>query len=428
MLPSRTGREQSQMEALRSLIDSLSTKGWQTRLRSFLVSGQKGEQVSARIPSIESFRVVAIFAVILWHSHFLSSLSKLAHGNSVVLLNGYLVWWVGVPYFFITAGYFFQRSVLTQGDPTAQFRRYVAPLVWIFLVWMGIYLITPPAWPSEIFHHGVWQAVQTETLKNIQLLKTQHLWLFVEGIRPVWHLWFLPALILGLGLLTLMAIGRLQRYLMFVVAAIYVLILAEESTTRNLFNAPIPLGPWIIAIPLVVIGGWLAGRREQFSATVAWSLILGGYVLALVEGAVMSMVFHSSMQAIKGHAFLGGMFFSLGMFLLALAKPQLGKSTPFPFLGQLTLGIYVAHVFVMYTITPFVWKLADKVPLWGLFFGIIVYGATVLFTLVLARVPIVRFLVVRPAWGWDRAVMGDRRQIDITDPNGSGRQFPPLAT
>lgn len=75
---------------------------------------------------------------------------------------------------------------------------------------------------------------------------------------------------------------------------------------------------------------------------------------SLAEGAVMSMVLHSSMQAIKGHAFFGGMLFSLGMFLLALAKPRLGQSTPFPFLGRLTLGIYVAHVFVMYPLTPFV--------------------------------------------------------------------------
>jgi len=415
------------MGTLRSLTDSLPTKDWGATFWSFLVSGQKDEQVSTRIPSIESFRVLAIFAVILWHSHFLSSLSKFADGNFFVLLNGYLVWWVGVPYFFITAGYFFHRSVQTQGNPTAQFRRYVAPLAWILLVWLCIYTVTPPDWPAEILHHGVWQPFYAEALKNIQLLETQHLWLFIEGVRPVWHLWFLPALMVGLGLLTLVAMGQLQRHLILLVVGIYVLILAEECTTRNLFNAPIPLGPWIIAIPLVGLGGWLAGRREQFSATVAWTLILGGYVLALEEGAVMSMVFHSSMQAIKGHAFLGGMFFSLGMFLLALAKPQLGQLTPFPFLGQLTLGIYVAHVFVMYAITPFMWKLSDKVPLWGLFLGITVYGATVAFTLVLTRVPIVRSLVVRPAWNRHERAIQERKRIDRTHPDGSGRQLPPHA-
>ena len=208
---------------------------------------------------------------------------------------------------------------------------------------------------------------------------------------------------------------------------LYVLILAEESTPRNLLNAPIPLGKWMIAIPLIGIGGWLAGRREPFSTTVAWSLILGGYALALMEGAVMNLVFHSSMQAIRGHAFLGGMLFSLGMFLLALAKPQLGRSTPFPFLGRLTLGIYVAHVFVMYTITPFVWKLSDKIPLWGLLLGMIVYLTSVLFVLVLERMSMFQFLVVRPAWRRNQPVIQDRKLIDRIHQDDSGRHLPPHA-
>jgi surface polysaccharide O-acyltransferase-like enzyme len=381
-----------------ALAESLPTKNWRPTLSSLVVPGQNGEQVSTRIPSIESFRALAIFAVILWHSHFLSSLSQFAQGNFFVVLNGYLVWWVAVPYFFITAGYFFQRSVLIQGNPAAQLRRYVAPLVWIFFVWMCIYIVTPPGWLAEVLHHGLWQPFYTEALKNIHLLETQHIWLFMAGGRPVWHLWFLPALMFSLVILTLVDIGGVQRYLMVLVVGLYVLIVAEEGSSRNLLNAPVPLGLWIIASSLVAIGGWLAGRREQFSVTMAWSLILGGYILALTEGAVMNIVLHSSTHAIREHAFLGGILFSLGMFLLALAKPQLGQSTPFPFLGQLTLGIYVTHIFVMYTISPFVWRLSGKVPLWGLFLGIIVYLTSAAFVFVLARMPILRYLVMKPTW------------------------------
>lgn len=413
------------MRCLCSLVGSLTTKDWRVRLRSRVVPDQKGEQVSTRIPSIESFRVLAIFSVILWHSHFLSSLWQFADGNFFVVLNGYLVWWMGVPYFFITAGYFFQRSVLTQGHPMTQFLRYASPLLWIFLVWLCIYTVTPPNWPAEVRHHGLWQPFYAETLKNIQVLESLHLWVFIEGVRPVWHLWFLPALIFSLAILTLLAIGKLHRYLPLLAAGIYVLILAEESTPRNLLNAPIPLGSWIIAIPLVTMGGWFAERRESVSATMAWSLIFGGYAVALMEGTVMNMVFQSSMHAIKGHAFLGGILFSLGIFQLALAKPQLGRSTPFPFLGQLTLGIYVAHILVMYTITPFVWKLSDKVSLWGLLLGLMVYGATVVFVVALTRVPILKFLVVRPAWRLDQISRRGQNPIDKAHQNDTGRQLPP---
>lgn len=388
-----------------ALAESLARKDWRAAFWSLVVPSQKSEQVSTRISSIESFRVLAIFAVILWHSHFLSSLSQFANHNFWVVLNGHLVWWVGVPYFLITAGYFFQRSVLIQGNPTAQLRRYVVPLVWILFVWMCIYIVTPPGWPFEVLRHGLWQPFYTEALKNIHLLETQHIWLFIDGGRPIWHLWFLPALIFSLVILTLVAIGRVQRHLMVLVVGLYVLILAEEGSSRNLLNAPVPLGLWASAIQLVAIGGWLAGRREQFSATMAWSLILGGYILALTEGAVMDMVLHSPMQVISHHKFLGGIFFSVGLFLLALAKPQLGQSTPFPFLGQLTLGVYVAHVFVMYTITPFVWRLSDKVPLWGLFLGILVYLTSAVFVLVLARMPVLQHLVMKPAWRRDQSAI-----------------------
>lgn len=301
------------------------------------------------------------------------------------------------------------------------------PLAWILLVWLCIYTVMPADWPAEVRHHGLWQPFYAEALKNIQLLESRHLWVFIEGVRPVWHLWFLPALIFSLAILTLVAIGQLQRHLALLAAGIYVLILAEESTPRNLLNAPVPLGPWLIAIPLVVIGGWLAERRESVSTIMAWSLILGGYAVALMEGTVMKMVLHSSMQVIKGHQFLGGILFGLGIFQLALAKPQLGRSTPFPFLGQLTLGIYVAHILVMYTITPFVWKLSDKVPLWGLLLGLMVYGATVVFVVALTRVPILKFLVVRPAWRFDQISRPDPRPIDNAHQNDPGRQLPPHA-
>lgn len=413
------------MPGPRSFADSLPTRDWRSTLWLPCASAQRAEQVATRIPSIESFRVVAIFAVILWHSHFLSSLSQFADGNLFVLLNGYLIWWAGVPYFFITAGYFFQRSIQTSGNPTAQLRRYIIPLVWLLLVWLCIYTVTPPDWPAAILHHGVWQPFYTEAQKNIQLLATRHLWLFIGGDRPVWHLWFLPALIFSLALLTLVAMGKLQRSLMLLVVSVYGLILGEEAVSGNLLNAPIPLGQWLIAVPLVALGGGLAERREWCSTTLAWNLILVGYVIALMEGTMMKMVFHSPMQALKGHAFLGGILFSLGIFILALAKPQLGQSTPLPFLGQLTLGIYVTHIFVMYTITPFVWKLSGNVPLWGLFLGIFVYLLSAVFVLTLARIPILRFLVMRPAWKHDQHVIQEQKKVDKAYLDGTGKPLPP---
>ncbi len=112
----------------------------------------------------------------------------------------------------------------------------------------------------------------------------------------------------------------------------------------------------------------------------------------------MNVVFHISLQDLKWHYFLGGIILGLGIFLLALAKPTLGQSTPFPFLAQFTLGVYVSHILVLYTLSPLSWRVQGHVPLWGAFMGIIVYVFSVLLTIALARIPMVRHLVVRPGW------------------------------
>ncbi|HBH80143.1 MAG TPA: hypothetical protein DDY39_09985, partial [Nitrospira sp.] len=200
------------MEGLRNFADSILPKNWRATCWSLLASGQKSEQASTRIPSIESFRVLAIFAVILWHTGFVAGLSRLAGGSFPIVLTGYLVWWVGVPYFFITAGYFFHRSVLAHGNPTTHFRRCVFPLAWIFFWWMCIYIVVPPGWSAEILRNGLWQPFYSTALQNVELLRTQHISLFLAGHVPVFHLWFLPALMFSLAILTFVAICRLEGY------------------------------------------------------------------------------------------------------------------------------------------------------------------------------------------------------------------------
>ncbi|MBX3347843.1 MAG: acyltransferase [Nitrospira sp.] len=383
------------MEGSPSIVDSLPKRDWRATFGSLVISDQRGEQVSTRLPSVESFRVLAILAVILWHTGFVSSLSQLVNDNFLIVLTGYLVWWVGVPYFLITAGYFFRRSVMAEGNPVVAFRRYVFPLAWLLFVWMCIYILIPDSWPAQILHRGLWQPSISEALKNIHLLESQHIHLFLDGQRPVWHLWFLPALMFSLAALTLMAVYRLESCVIPLIIGLYVLALTEEIAGGSFLNSSVYLGLWMVACLITAIGWWLAGR-ERFSVAMACSLIVGGYVLALMEGTVMDVVLHSSRQAIRGHYFLGGIVLSTGIFVFALAKPRLGQSTPFPFLAQFTLGVYLSHIFVIYTLRPIIWKLGNVIPLQAVLVAIVVYALSVLFTAAVVRIPIVKYLVVKP--------------------------------
>ncbi|MCS6303052.1 MAG: hypothetical protein H8K07_05235 [Nitrospira sp.] len=353
--------------------------------------------MTRRVASIEALRVLAIFSVILWHTGLVASLSQLAGKNLPLELTGQLVWWLGVPYFLITAGFYFRRSVLATGNPVAQFGRYVYPLTWMLLAWTCIYIVTPPNWPVEVFQQGLWQPFYVEALKNMHLLATQNISLFLEGNRPVWHLWFLPALMFSLAMLTLMAVYRLERYLVPLIISLYVVGLAGETAGGYFVNSTIHPGLWMSATLLTAIGWWLAGR-EPLSLAVACSLIVGGYAFVLIEGTVMDAIFHSSREAIYQHHFLGAILFSMGIFALAIAKPELGHSTPFPFLAQFTLGVYLSHIFVLYTVRgPVNLILGNGIPLRGALVAVIIYIFSVAFTLALTRIPILQYLVVKPA-------------------------------
>lgn len=239
-------------------------------------------------------------------------------------------------------------------------------------------------------------AVYSAALKNVSLLATQHVRLFLTGASFVWHLWFLPALMFSLATLTLLAVCRLQGYMIPLIIGLYVLALTEEVARRHFFNSTFHLGLWTIAILFTALGWWLAGRGQP-SVPTALSLIVGGYAFALMEGAVMRTFFHSTPLAITEHTYLGGIVLALGIFLLTLAKPNLGQSTPLPFLAQFTLGVYVSHVLVIYTLYPVSSNLHSLWP--GLLFSLAVYFLAVLFTLVLSKIPIVRYLVTRTAPG-----------------------------
>ena len=268
---------------------------------------RKTNLMTRRLASIETFRVPAIFSVILWHTGL--GLSQLAGKNLPLELTGHLVWWVGVPYFLITAGYFFRHSISADGNPVAQLGRYVHPLAWMLLAWTCIYIVTPPNWPVEVFQQGLWQPFYAEALKNLHLLADQNISLFLEGNRPIWHLWFPPALMFSLAALTLMAVYRLEQYLVPLIISLYVGGLAQETFDGYFVNTTIHPEFWMTAALLTAIGWWLAGR-DSLSPALACGLIVGGYAFVLIEGTVMDIVFHSSREAIYHHHFLGAILLS----------------------------------------------------------------------------------------------------------------------
>lgn len=307
------------------------------------------------------------------------------------------MWWVCLPYFFLVAGYFFRKSRQTDGSPLAYLGHYSSSLTWIFLAWLCVSIVVPSNWPSEVRHHGLWQPFYSEALKNLSLLATQDTGKFLVGAHPVWQLWFLPALIVSLATLTLLAKCRLQRYVIPLIIGLYAIAFIEEVSASHPLGSSYHWGfpgLWSLSILFTALGWWLAGRGQP-SVTTALCLMVGGYAFALTEGAVIRAFFDSSPMEIRKHYYLGGIILVLGIFMLALAKPNLGKSTPLPFLAQFTLGVYVSHNFVMDTLISLSIWLDNLGPGLQWLFLPAVYFVAVLFTLILSKVPILRYLVAR---------------------------------
>ncbi|HEY7130461.1 MAG TPA: acyltransferase family protein, partial [Nitrospira sp.] len=176
----------------------------------FSYSLGENEPMSRRISSIEGFRVLAILGVILWHTDLLLRLRQLGAGRWPVDVTIDMVWWVSLPYFFIVAGYFYGKSVEAEGEPIRHLRRYASSLFGILVAWVCVYTVVPDNWLVAVRDHGWWQPFQSEALKNVNALETQHIRLFLGGHAPVVHLWFLPALMFGLASVALIVVFRLQ--------------------------------------------------------------------------------------------------------------------------------------------------------------------------------------------------------------------------
>ena len=103
-------------------------------------------------------------------------------------------------------------------------------------------------------------------------------------------------------------------------------------------------GPFIST--LFVSIGWLLAEKRKFQVKTGIMLIGAGVALHILE----SLFLYFQYQVKPMHDYLlGTVLFCMGIFIVVLARPNIGKNTILPEWGQLTLGVYVLHMlFVKY--------------------------------------------------------------------------------
>jgi surface polysaccharide O-acyltransferase-like enzyme len=248
-----------------------------------------------------------------------------------------------VPFFFLATGYFFGRKVGSGAAPLPMWRKQAGRLAVLFAFWSAAYLLVPAVLRGLNYRSldafGAFLADKLAWAANHPATS------LLQGSAE--HLWFLPALALGLAALAAAHALRVPPRAMAVVAvASYLVALLGGS------YAPSPLGldlGWdvrngpFVAVPFVFLGDALS-RRGTVAARSAALLAGAGLALSCVEALLLEHLYGSPLAShdnLVGTALMGP-----GVFLLSLAARGVEPGSLLPRLGALTLGVYAAHMLV----------------------------------------------------------------------------------
>ncbi len=98
----------------------------------------------SRIPSIESFRVLAIFAVVVIH---VCPFYAMGEKDARYKILAYMILSLcrfAVPFFFLVGGYFLGKSLQKGSSPAELLLRNLKRLGLLFLAWSFLYAFLPP--------------------------------------------------------------------------------------------------------------------------------------------------------------------------------------------------------------------------------------------------------------------------------------------
>lgn len=292
---------------------------------------------NARNTTIDLFRVIAIFGVIVVHTDpvtrkvFTSAPEHLA--NLMITGAGRLA----VPFFFVVSGYFFGGKIRGGAPPLPLFARYAKRLLRVWVLWSLIYLLLPLRL-GQWLHEGWWPAV----VQQFRHMAAHPLLIVFAGGKG--HLWFLMALVMALAITAICERLR-ARWLFYALAVgLYACGLLTGLYAHTAVGFPIPFdarnGPFMSTL-LVACGYWVAGWRGRIDPRIAPALAAIGLLGFEAELHWVPM-FSTAWPPIIDYGLFTPVF-GVGALLVGLAMPHLGGRW-WPRVGaECVLGIYVCH-------------------------------------------------------------------------------------
>jgi surface polysaccharide O-acyltransferase-like enzyme len=300
---------------------------------------------TGRLPSVDTFRVVAVLGVLTIHSYPNHGSADYTPGERLAAAVLDQVSRFAVPFFFTTSGFFLGRRLREGRTASDLLFSSTRRLATAFLVWSCVYL----AWDSAramVRAAGAGQVTVSAAFEGpvayARVLASDPVNGLLTG--PRCHLWFLPALWVAVAVTCAGEALGSRGLLGACAVALYVVGLAAGSYAP-LSGVDVPVntrnGPFF-SLLFTYLGFLIALKGWRLPAKWACLIVVGGWLIQATEVVLLKLACGVSPFR---HDFLAGtVLVGFGAVQLALACPVLGERAWLPRMGSLALGIYASHV------------------------------------------------------------------------------------
>ncbi|WP_404356156.1 acyltransferase [Methylotuvimicrobium sp. KM1] len=301
-----------------------------------------------RIQSIDAFRVIAIFGVIVIHTHpFETQTIPIGASLDFATFINQLARF-SVPFYFVISGYFWAKKLRDAGDVLTPTLPIVRRISFIFLSWSVIYLLpfgdlnlSIRQEPIEVLKEVYWN-----TYSHFKHLLHNPLKLAMEGTRT--HLWFLVALLWSLCISAFLIQLRLKRILIISSIILYLIGLAGKAYSDTPLGFHIGFnfreGPFFSLIFFVT--GYLLNQKQPAESWLPVGLMISASGLALhfIELVVLKSNWGT---ALNQDYVIGTYFYGVGVAIIALSNSRYVTFSRMAPIGSFVLGIYASHMLII---------------------------------------------------------------------------------
>lgn len=292
-----------------------------------------------RIYSFDFIKFFAVLGVLVIHN---SLFYNLQIGGVNLSFLGFIVETLSrfaVPYFFVTAGFVYFKNCQRKGV-LKNFIPYIKKIALLYLIWTIIYFV------NNCYTSIIWDnyTITDYFYENIFLSDLLYYGKYIS--EP---LWFLPALLYSIGIVTLgIRFNKLKILLPLSLILNIAGLFAKPQMLGFIGNLPFfTRDALFFGLFYTSLGAFLAEgnrfERVKGSNKLWFVVFLLSTLLVMVEKMTLG---NMNMWLDIGDYFLFTIPQILSLLILSLRKPELGKNSILTYLGKGALGIYLIHSFI----------------------------------------------------------------------------------